>query len=119
MFYSFNITQMSAPRSKLTHHHSQSHSHTQDRCLKPQRPVSREDTASAVADQCFQKTLLSGFQTLVQVDHGKNIINIVRGYQADCVEGKVFGWKLLLALLTVTVVGFALFGFIFSLQQLG
>ena len=34
------------------------------------------------------------------------------------VEGKVFGWKLLLELLTVTVVGFALFGFIFSLQQL-
>ena len=115
MFYSFNKTQMSASRSKLTHHHSQSHSHTQD----TQRPVSRKDTASAVADQCFQKTLLSGFQTLVQVDHGKNIINIVRGYQADCVEGKVFGWKLLLALLTVTVVGFALFGFIFSLQQLG
>jgi hypothetical protein len=30
----------------------------------------------------------------------------------------VLGWKLLIGFLFVTVTGFALFGFIFSLQQL-
>lgn len=32
--------------------------------------------------------------------------------------GRVLGWKLLIGFLFVTIIGFALFGFIFSLQQL-